>query len=387
VPYSRLLDLAGILARKSAFLLGPRSSGKTYLYTQTLSPDRVYNLLDRAVLKRLTNRPGLIYEECTSRDELIVIDEVQKIPDLLDEVHRTIEDKAARFLLTGSSARKLKRTQANLLGGRATRLEMFPLVSREIPEFDLLRYLNHGGIPRHYDVDDAYLTSELDDYVSLYLKEEIKDEAVTRKLDAFSRFLDVMALHSGDELAIESFASDCQVKATTFRNYIEVLEDTLIGFKVAPFTSTAKRKAITRSKFYLFDVGITNYLAHRLPIMPKSEAFGKSFEHLIALELRAFLALNRLPHALCYWRSTSQMEVDFIVGTDLAIEVKASSLVVERDLRGLKALREEGKISRLIVVSMDPSARQLSGIDIMPWFNFLQALWRGDLITNSTRDV
>lgn len=379
MPYTRLLDLAATLERKSAFLFGPRSSGKTYLYTHTLKPTRVYSLLDRSLLKRLTARPGVIYEECTGPHELIVIDEVQKIPDLLDEVQRTIEDKGARFLLTGSSARKLKRSQANLLGGRATRLELFPLVSQEIPQFDLLRYLNHGGIPRHYDSDSAYLSSELDDYVSLYLKEEIKDEAVTRQLDAFSRFLDIMALHSGDELAIENFASDCQVKATTFRNYIEVLEDTLIGFKVPPFTSTAKRKAITRSKFYLFDVGITNYLAHRLPVVAKSESFGKSLEQFIALEIRAFLSVNRLPHELCYWRSTSRMEVDFVVGTELAIEVKASSLVVERDLKGLKALREEGKIRRFIVVSTDPTARELSGIEIMPWAEFLVALWRREL--------
>jgi len=378
MPYTRLLDLTETLDRKSAFLFGARSAGKTYLYHRTLQPTRVYNLLDRAVLKRLTNRPGLIYEECIGSHELIVIDEVQKIPDLLDEVHRTIEDKGARFLMTGSSARKLKRSQANLLGGRATRLELFPLVSREIPQFDLLRFLNHGGIPRHYDIADKHLSAELDDYVSLYLKEEIKDEAVTRQLDAFSRFLDVMALHSGDELAIENFASDCQVKATTFRNYIEVLEDTLIGFKIAPYTHTAKRKAITRSKFFLFDVGITNYLAHRLPIVAKSENFGKSFEHFIALELRAFLAINRLPLDLCYWRSTSQMEVDFIVGDELAIEVKASSMVVERDLKGLKALREEGRVKRYVVVSTDPSRRKLSGVDIMPWSDFLEALWGRD---------
>ncbi len=263
MAYHRILNLTETLARKSAFLFGPRSSGKTFLYTHTLKPDRCYDLLDRIQLKRLTDRPSLIYEECQKDRELIVIDEVQKIPDLLDEVHRTIEKKGARFLLTGSSARKLKRTQANLLGGRATRLELFPLVSCEIDHFDLLRYMNHGGIPRHYDTDPKHISSELDDYISLYLKEEIKDEAVTRKLDAFSRFLDVMALNSGEELAIECFASDSQIKPTTFRNYLEVLEDTLLGFKVQPYLATKKRKAITRSKFYLFDVGVTNYLAKR----------------------------------------------------------------------------------------------------------------------------
>jgi predicted AAA+ superfamily ATPase len=373
--HQRLLDLTTTLSRKSAFLFGPRSSGKTYLYQHTLKPDRVYDLLNRGQLKSLTSRPQLIYEECVKPGELIVIDEVQKIPDLLDEVHRTIEEKAAKFLLTGSSARKLKRSQANLLGGRATRLELFPLVSPEIVAFDLMRYVNHGGIPRHYDTDPAYIAAELDDYVSLYLKEEIKDEAVTRQLDAFSRFLDIMALHSGEELAIENFASDCQIKATTFRNYLEVLEDTLIGFRVTPYTATRKRKAITRSKFFLFDVGVTNFLAKRLPVAPRSEAFGKSLEHLIALELRAYLALHRLAYPLSYWRSTSRMEVDFIIGDELAVEVKASHQVVERDLKGLLALREEGLVRKYMVVSMDPRPRQLLGIDIIPVDHFLTKLW------------
>lgn len=373
--HERLLDLAATLVRKSAFLFGPRSSGKTYLYRHTLKPDRVYDLLNRGQLKNLTARPGLIYEECLNPGELIVIDEVQKVPDLLDEVHRTIEEKGATFLLTGSSARKLKRTQANLLGGRATKLELFPLVSREIASFDLMRYLNHGGIPRHYDADPSHIAAELDDYVALYLKEEIKDEAVTRQLDAFARFLDIMALNSGEELAIENFASDCQVKATTFRNYLEVLEDTLIGFRVTPYTATRKRKAITRSKFFLFDVGVTNYLAKRLPVLPRSEAFGKSLEHLIAQELRAFLALHRLDYTLAYWRSTSQMKVDFVIGDELAIEVKASHQVVERDLKGLKALREESLVRRYMVVSMDARQRQLFGIDIVPWDKFLAELW------------
>ncbi len=380
MDYNRLLNLTESLTRKSAFLFGPRSSGKTYLYTQTLKPKRIYDLLERSEFVRLTNRPGLIFEECVGANELIIIDEVQKIPNLLDEVHRTIEKKKARFLLTGSSARKLKRTQANLLGGRATKLELFPLVSREIPNFDLLRYFNHGGIPRHYDTDSQYISEEMDDYVSLYLKEEIKDEAVTRRLDAFTRFLDVMALNSGEELAIEGFASDCQVKPTTLRNYIEVLEDTLLGFKVTPYLATKKRKAITRSKFFLFDVGITNYLAKRSPVVPKSDAFGRSLEHMVATELRAFLALYRLDDPLSYWRSTSQLEVDFVVGNELAIEVKASHQVTERDLKGLRALMEEGQIRRFIVVSLDPHPRMLMGIDIMPWAHFLASLWDRDLI-------
>jgi predicted AAA+ superfamily ATPase len=378
--FKRLLDLKKTLDRKSAFLFGPRSCGKTFLYRTSLAPSRIYNLLDAKVYARLVSRPGLIYEECKSSNEVIVIDEVQKAPNILDEVHRTIEEKGATFLLTGSNARKLKRANANLLGGRATRLELVPLVSAEIPDFDLLHYLNHGGIPRHYLARPNHIADELEDYVALYLKEEIKEEAVTRNLEAFARFLEVMALHSGDELAIESFASDCQVKASTFRNYLQVLEDTLIGFSVDAYQKTVKRKAITRSKFYLFDVAVTNYLANRMPVLPKSDAYGRAFEHWVALELRAYLKLRKPRLSLSYWRSVTQMEVDFVVGDDLAIEVKASQLVTERDLKGLRALREENLGHRLIVVSNDTGSRTIDGIEILPWDAFSRALWGGKLL-------
>ena len=380
MKYQRTLDLKALLARKSAFLFGPRSSGKTMLYQSSLEPDRVYDLLNAQTLKRLSLRPSLIHEEVASNGELIVIDEVQKIPGLLDEVHRTIESRKARFLLTGSSARKIKRTQSNLLGGRATQADLFSLTRKEITDFDLLRYLNHGGIPRHYLTPDDALQNELDDYTALYLKQEILDEALTRNLDGFARFLEVMAIHSGDELAIEGFAGDCGVKAPTFRNYIEILKDTLIGFEVTPFLLTKKRKAITRSKFYLFDVGVAGFLAGRGTLRPRSELFGKAFEHFIAMELRAFLSYLRVREPLSYWRSTSQFEVDFVVGTKLAIEVKATELVQDRMLKGLRALAEEKIVSRRIVVSLDSAPRKVDGIEILPWQLFLDRLWSRDLI-------
>ena len=375
--YDRLLDLKAELSRKSAFLFGPRSSGKTYLYENTLKPNRVYNLLENQTLKRLLVRPSLITEEIQKPGEIIIIDEVQKIPNLLDEVHMAIEKKKAKFLLTGSSARKLKRTQSNLLGGRATKLELFSLTSQEITDFNLNRYLNHGGIPRHYLTNPSDLQREFDDYTSLYLKEEIFDEAVTRNLEGFSRFLEIMALHSGDELAIEHFASDCAIKASTFRNYIDILKDTLIGFEIPAFSATRKRKAITRSKIFLFDVGITNFLAGRSNLQPKNELYGRAFEHFIAMELRAYLAYRHIHAPLTYWRSTSQFEVDFILGTKVAIEVKATNMVHERMLKGLKALSEEKMIKNFIVISLDPRPRKLDNIEILPWKEFLDQLWQG----------
>lgn len=380
MSYPRLLDLPDLVARKSAFLFGARSTGKTWLYQRSLKPARVYDLLNAQTLRRLLLRPGLLYEECRSPGELVVVDEVQKIPELLNEVHRSIEGKGARFLLTGSSARKLKRSQPNLLGGRATQAELLPLTSREIPVFDLFRYLNHGGIPRHYSAPPEQIHNELDDYVSLYLKQEILDEALTRSLEGFSRFLDVMALHSGDELAIENFASDCAIKASTFRNYIDVLKDTLIGFEVPPFLSTRKRKAITRSRVYLFDVGVAGFLSGRGMLAPKHPLAGKAIEHFVAMEIRAFLAYRRIRKPLMYWRSTSQFEVDFIVGRDIAIEVKAAELVHERMLKGLRALSEEGLVKRHIVVSLDPRPRVIDGVEVLPLEEFLRQLWSGELV-------
>jgi predicted AAA+ superfamily ATPase len=310
----------------------------------------------------------------------VVIDEIQKFPELLNEVQRAIDQKGTRFLLTGSSARKLKRESANLLGGRAVPLELFPLSASEIPDFQLSRYLNHGGIPRHYLADPQAVEDLHDAYVALYLKEEIKDEALTRKVEAFSRFIDVMALQNGEELAMESFASDCGVKPSTFRNYLDILKDTLIGFEVEPYLRTRKRKAITRSKVYLFDVGVTGHLAKRGPVREGSAEYGKAFEHWVALELRSYLRTKPLRLPLCYWRSTSQFEVDFVVGDRLAIEVKATDLVTEKHLRGLLALQEEGLVQKQIVVSRDLQPRSIGSIEILPWQVFVQRLWAGELL-------
>lgn len=382
MKYRRILDLKASLKRKSAFLFGARSTGKTSLYEADLQFDRAYNLLEVSEFRRLKTNPGLLMEQIKASNELVVVDEIQKIPELLDEVQNCIQKRGTRFLLTGSSARKLKREHSNLLGGRATRLELFPLVSAEIKDFDLLRYLNHGGLPAHYLAKDSDLNDEFDDYVSLYLKEEIANEAVTRNLDAFSRFLDIMALHSGDELAIENFASDCAIKGSTFRNYIAVLIDTLIGFEVTPYLATKKRKAITRSKFYLLDVGITNFLRRQGKIQVGSEAFGRAFEHFVAQELRAYLSYRKIKEPLSYWRSTSQFEVDFIVGHQIAIEVKGAQVIHDRHLKGLRALREEKKIEKFCVVSMESRSRSVDGITIYSQADFLSELWAGQILKN-----
>lgn len=306
------------------------------------------------------------------------LDEIQKIPSLLDEIHRLIERRIGPFLLTGSSARKLRHGDANLLGGRAWQAHLFPLTSTEIPDFNLVQYLNRGGLPHIYGSDQS--GEELQNYVSLYLKEEVKEEALTRRMGDFARFFDVMGIQNGEELNFENISSDCGVKAKTVQNYIEILEDTLIGFQVPAFRKTKSRKAITRSKFFLFDVGVVNALAERGDIRSKSELFGKAFEHFMTLELRAYLSYRNLRGPLQYWRSTSGFEVDTIVGNHLALEFKSTDCVVEKQLRGLRALRDEGLIRHFAVVSLDPELRRIDEITVYPYMKFLKQLWGNQIL-------
>ncbi|MFA6091784.1 MAG: AAA family ATPase [Elusimicrobiota bacterium] len=380
IIYSRVLDLAKTIESSSCFLFGPRSTGKTFLIKSSLPDAKVYDLLDADVFSRLVRRPKLIGEELTELQDCVVIDEIQKLPALLDEVHRLIEARGLRFLLTGSSARKLRHQGVNLLGGRARQEHLYPLCSQEIPDFDLLAYLNRGGIPRMLASSEP--AEDLHGYVSLYLREEIQAEALTRKVEQFARFLDVAGLQNGEEISYQNLASDCGISARTLQGYLQILEDTLLGFPVHSFRATKKRKAILRSKFFLFDVGIANTLARRSEILPRSELFGKCFEHFLFLELRAFIGYRRKRLPIQYWRSTSGYEVDCVIGDRLAVEFKSSDCVSDRHLRGLKALREEGLVKEYAVVSQDPEIRVLDGIRVYPWKTFLSELWSGRLLAD-----
>lgn len=360
------------------FLFGPRATGKSTLIKQQLPEARVYDLLDAEVFRRLLQRPKLIEEETIDPQQIVVIDEIQKLPMLLDEVHRLIEKRQLRFLLTGSSARKLRRGGANLLAGRAWEARLFPLTSCEIPDFDLPRYLNTSGLPAIYNNPDS--GEELAAYVGTYLAEEIQAEAVTKNLAAFSEFLSLSALSNGHEINFESMASDCGVSPSTLKSYFQVLDETLIGFLLPGYTKTKKRKAISRAKHYYFDIGVVNNLCRRGVINEKSELFGNALEHFLILEVRAYLGYRRSNQELHYWRSTSKFEVDLIVG-GIAIEIKATSMVQEKHLKGLRALKEEGLMHRFICVSSDDQTRKTSdGIEIMPWRKFLADLWNGHII-------
>lgn len=380
--YNRILNLPELLKKKSIFLFGPRATGKSSLIRQQLPGAKIYDLLDSRAFERLLRRPQIIEEENSLSTQALVIDEIQKLPGLLDEVHRLIFERNQLFLLTGSSARKLKRGGANLLAGRAWTANLFPLVSAEIPDFCLNTYLTRGGLPSIYPTSDYW--EELRAYVGNYLQEEILAEAAVRNIETFGRFLEVAATKVGEEINYQSVASDCGVSPKTIRNYLEVFEDTLLGFTLEPFRETKKRKAVSRSKFYLFDIGVNNFLLGQRDIAERTDAFGKAFEHFIAKELRAYLSYRRRDEKFTYWRTHSKYEVDCIVGRELAIEVKSTELVREGDLKGIRALREEGLIRNYAVVSRDPEMRVIDGIKIYPWKKFVEELW-GDRIFGKVR--
>ncbi len=376
--YSRYLNLNNLLKKRSYFLFGPRGVGKSTLIEQSLPNAKTYDLLDASVFQRLVRDPTLISQE-TIADTVVVIDEIQKFPPLLDEVHRLIVKRKQTFLLTGSSARKLRKGGANLLAGRAFQAWLLPLTSREIPDFNLSSYLNTTGLPEYYGNTEAH--DYLKAYVGTYLQEEIKAEALTRNLSGFVRFLEVVALCNGEEINYANISSDCGVPVRTLENYFGILDDTLIGFSIPPFLSTKKRKAITRAKYFLFDIGVVNSLTRRGQVEIKSELFGRAFEHFIALELRAFLAYHFIDLPLQYWRSSSHLEVDFIIGNKLAIEIKGTDLVTDKHLKGIRALKEEGLIQTYGVISLDPDERLTAdGIHIWPWKTFLNKLWANELL-------
>ncbi len=379
--FNRTQTLAG-LGRESCFLWGARQTGKSTLL-QALFPDAPrYDLLRSDEYSRLQTRPALLREELLTLPPgsgPVVIDEIQKVPALLDEVQWLIVNRRLRFILCGSSARKLKRTGANLLGGRALRFELFPLASPEIPGFELLRALNHGLLPRHY-LSDAPVPL-LQAYVGDYLKEEIAAEALARNVPAFGRFLESAAFSNGEIVNFQNIASDCGVSAPTVKEYFQILQDTLLGRWVPSYQRRPKRRVIQSPRFYFFDVGLANVLLKRGPIAPRSEAFGRAFEHFIFQELVAHSHYSGLGYPISYWRTTSQLEVDFILGEhQVAVEVKGAAQVAAPHLRGLRAFRQEYRTKRSIVVSLDARPRELEGISILPWAIFLKRLWAGEIV-------
>jgi predicted AAA+ superfamily ATPase len=374
----RLLEIT-LPPRQSAFLWGPRRVGKSYWLRQHYPEAPLIDLLKTDVFAEYATRPALLRERFAHRpDRVVVIDEVQKLPALLDEVHWLIENTALSFLLSGSSARKLRRGHANLLAGRAWRRSMVPLTASEVDDLDLERIMVSGLLPPHFLSSEP--VEDLRSYVADYLKEEIAAEALTQNIPAFAEFLRVAALTSSELLNYTNVARETGVSAKVVRTYFDILEDTYLGFRLRPWHKARKRRLIETEKFYLFDVGVTNYLARRRPLSGSAE-FGKSFEQYILMELRAYQTYRQPDLELRFWRTAAGHEVDFIAGDlDLAIEVKGGSRVHDGDLRGLRALAEEGRVRRRVVVCLETEPRRLSdGIEVLPWRVFLARLWSGEL--------
>lgn len=378
--YDRILNIDNEYD-DSVFLFGARQTGKTTWLISQFPNCRYYDLLRPSEFERLLRQPELLPQELEDfgENDTVIIDEIQKLPQLLDEVHYLIQRKGIRFILSGSSARKLKRAGTNLLGGRASKEQMFPLVSAEIPDFDLIRAVNNGMIPRHYMVQNPQ--QRLRGYIGVYLNEEIREEALSRSLNSFTHFLETAAQCDGKMLVYKNIAQDCGIDYRTVKEYFSILEDTLVGYFIYGFTESKKRKAIAAPKFYLFDVGVANYLCHRQHLQPGSDDFGHAFEHLIIQEIIAYLGYSHSDEKLCYWRTTSGYEVDAVIGNGrVAIEIKSSEEVKSRHTHGLKAFSEDFPNAKLFIVSLDKYKRKLNGIDIIPAMDFLKDLWKGLVI-------
>ncbi|MBI4041691.1 MAG: ATP-binding protein [Deltaproteobacteria bacterium] len=387
--FKRVLNIH-LPLRQSAFLWGARQTGKsTYLKSQF--PKSLYfDLLESDVFLLFTKEPFRFREEILFKKSMalqhpIIVDEVQKVPLLLDEIHTLIENQNLRFILCGSSARKLKRGHANLLGGRAWRYEMFPLVFPEIPQFDLLKAMNRGLLPSIYP-NDSYQKS-LKAYVADYLTQEIKAEGLSRNLRAFSKFLDSIAYSNGELVVYNNIASDCGVDAKTVKEYYEILVDTHLGYFLNPLVKKQGRKTISATpKFYVFDMGIANYLAKTQILELRGAQAGKSFEHFIYTQLMAYRSYQEEDFDLHFWRTKTDLEVDFIINKDeLYIESKITDHIKQNDLRGLLALMDEKKPSRAIIVCNEKKPRSVetktgSRIEILPWILFMEELWSGELI-------
>ena len=366
---------------ESLFLWGARQTGKSTLLKE-LYPDALwFDLLKSDVFRRYVSEPEQFREVvlADTSNRLVVVDEIQKIPALLDEVHWLMVNQGRRCILSGSSARKIIRSGANLLGGRALRYELLPLSYSEIPEFDLLKALNSGLLPRHYTSQNP--KPLLDAYVGSYLQEEISAEAKIRNMQSFTQFLRAAAFSNGEMVNFSNIGSDCGVSHNTVREYFQIIQDTLIGRFVPSFQKKPKRRIILSPKFFYFDLGIAGHLLKRGEVEPGSEAFGNAFEHFIYQELYAHTQYSGKQYPIAYWRTTSQMEVDFILGDhEVAIEVKSTSNVQSHHLKGLKGFSEEYSVKKLIVVSSDPAERKMGDISVMPWKIFLDRLWAGEIL-------
>jgi predicted AAA+ superfamily ATPase len=368
--------------KNSFFLWGVRQSGKSTLLKEKYPQSLVFDLLLSDLHRRLLNNPEQFREIvlASNPQSPVIVDEIQKLPMLLDEIHWLIENKKYQFILSGSTPRKIIKQGVNLLGGRALRYELYPLSFAELPDFKLIKALNNGLLPRHYLSDDVDHMVEA--YIGNYLEDEIIAETKIRNAETFSKFLTKAAFSNGEIINYTNIATDCGVSSPTIREYFNILDETLIGNFVPAFQKKPKRRTVSAPKFYFFDVGIVNALLKRKPIQQGSVNFGFAFEHFIFHELKTYSQYSGKKYPIHYWRTSSQFEVDFVLGDhEIAVEVKSTENVNSKHTKGMLAFAEEYKLKKKIIVSQDNLPRNLdNGILVLPWQEFLNRLWAGEVI-------
>lgn len=371
---------------QSFFLFGPRGTGKSTWIREHFSNAISYDLLNTGESLRLARDPRVLTREVSgaARGDWVVIDEIQKVPALLDEVHSLIETQGLRFVLSGSSARKLRRGASNLLAGRAIVEQMFPLVSAEAGWATLGNEpLAHGTLPIALTSDDP--VAFLDAYAQTYLQEEIRAEALTRSIGAFSRFLEIAARQNGQVTNVAGLARDAAVSRQTVQNYFEILEDTLLGFWLRPWKLKSSTRQVGHPKFYLFDSGVARALSGRLPYPPSPEENGPLMETWILNEVRAYLAYRQLRYPIYYWRTHDGSEVDLFMETRdgfVAVEIKSSARWDNRFNRSLKSLKGfmENRPLRCFGVFLGERAAHWDDIEVLPARQFLDRLWSDQLL-------
>lgn len=378
--YHRIFDIENRLD-EAMFLFGGRQTGKSTLLKERFPKAVYFDLLNSELRNRFRQNPELFRESLLRYppQTLVIVDEIQKVPDLLEEVHWLMVNKGLWFILSGSSARKIRRSGANNLGGRAIPETLYPLVSAEIPDFDLDRAVQNGMIPRHYMVANA--RNRMKGYIELYLKEEIIEEALVQNVDDFVRFMEVAAIMDGEILNYENVAGDCEVSANTVKAYYKILTDTLLGFEVPAYRKVIKRKLYKSPRFYYFDVGIANYLTKRHHLASKTPEYGHAFEHLVMQEIVAYLGYSGSDEELSYWHTYEDLEVDAVIGdARVAIEIKSTEKVDHNHKKGLIEFAKEHPETKQILVSRDRISRRSGDVDLYYVTDFFKALWAGEII-------
>ncbi|MBI5149570.1 MAG: ATP-binding protein [Candidatus Omnitrophica bacterium] len=374
--------------RHSFFLFGPRQTGKSTLLQATFASSQTlyYDLLKSEEYQRFSATPHLFREEVAARPAgvtHVIVDEIQRVPALLNEIHHILEKpQAPYFCLSGSSARKLKRSHANLLAGRAWTCRLFPLTSRELGSgFSLHKALNLGTLPSVYlDESAAGAQRTLRAYVETYLREEIEAEALTRNLGGFLRFLTLAADNNGQVINYSTIARECGVSYQTVKGYFQILEDTLIGFFLAPYARSRRKRLIQHPKFYFFDTGVARALQKTIGVelQPKTYEYGRIFEHFIVLEIMRLASYQELDYEFSFYRTSNQAEVDLIVETPAkktyAIEIKASQQPEAQAMSGLLSFKEICPKAVLYCVSQAPQRRKIKDVTILPWRDIFSAI-------------